>query len=100
MPLWWRQTPARKRRRISDVSHGTDNDFFLYVLALLGSLFLIWVIFEWRAKRRRYEPPGQKLWRCNICGYFYVADGEEKITKCPRCDSFQDDSDKEREAEH
>lgn len=63
-------------------------------MPLLGFLFLIWLVFEWKAKRKRYQPPGTKLWRCDICAHIYIADRDAQLMKCPRCGSLQEGDDR------
>jgi len=90
--------PHRKRaliekKRISHVSSGNSRSFFLYILPLLCLLFLIWLVSELKEKRKRYQPPGKKLWRCSICAHVYIADRDESLTKCPRCGNLQEKND-------
>lgn len=56
---------------------------------LLGLLALgIWIYTELTVWRRHKTLGKQFLWHCIFCGYTYLDESAERISKCPRCASF------------
>ncbi len=64
--------------------------FFFYMSFLLFWIFLIWVYYEYKWKARKYVPPEKKMFRCPICAHIYLDDRDRKVTRCPRCDSYNE----------
>ena len=63
--------------------------------AILGLLALaLWVYADLAARLSHRVLAKQSLWRCVFCGYTYLDEGAEKLSKCPRCDSFNSLDDK------
>ncbi len=68
----------------------------LYVAfaAYLGSILLfivgIWMWIEFNAHSGSLSGTGtaQRKWHCNYCGYMYLGPGEEQLSQCPRCESY------------
>ena len=58
------------------------------MLFLVGIL-AAWIVFEYRSRNKRYEPPERNVVRCPICAHLYVADRDEPVVKCPRCGSLE-----------
>jgi rubrerythrin len=56
------------------------------VLLLTG----IWMWIELRAHGGHLGGLGttQRKWRCDYCGYMYLGTGEEDVSQCPRCHSY------------
>ncbi len=66
----------------------------LYSGLLLGFAAAIWAYTEisaWRAHRTLGK---QYLWRCVFCGFSYLDESAEHISKCPRCESLNSMEDK------
>lgn len=67
----------------------------IFYSALLGIFVLgIWAYTEISVRRSYYVLEKQFLWRCVFCGYTYLDEEAERISKCPRCDSFNSAEDR------
>ncbi|NUM54012.1 MAG: hypothetical protein HUU46_10250 [Candidatus Hydrogenedentes bacterium] len=56
---------------------------------ILGAIGLfIWSYTEISVRRPQQYLGKQFLWRCTFCGYTYLDESDEEISKCPRCESF------------
>jgi len=56
----------------------------LTLFVLLGA----WIIHHYKSRNRRFLPMEQDLNVCEFCHFAYLDTGAKKITKCPRCQSF------------
>ena len=57
--------------------------------AILGAIGLfIWFYTELSVRRPQQFLGKQFLWRCTFCGYTYLDEAGEELSKCPRCESF------------
>ena len=56
------------------------------ILAAIG--LFIWSYTELSVRRPQQYLGKQFLWRCSFCGYTYLDETDEKLSKCPRCESF------------
>ncbi len=62
----------------------------VYSALLAAGALSIWVYTEaasWRTYRRLEK---QYLWRCTYCAYTYLDARMESLSKCPRCNSFNE----------
>jgi hypothetical protein len=67
----------------------------MFYSCLLGVFVLgIWAYTEISVRRSYYVLEKQFLWRCVFCGYTYLDEDAEKISQCPRCDSFNSAEDR------
>lgn len=48
----------------------------------------IWLYTELSIRRPQRHLGEQFLWRCSFCGCTYLDAGARRISKCPRCESF------------
>lgn len=56
---------------------------------ILGTIGLfIWTYTELSVRRPQQYLGKQFLWRCTFCGYTYLDESDEEISKCPRCESY------------
>lgn len=62
------------------------------VLALL--IAFIWLYTEFSVHRTTRTLEKQSLWQCVFCGYTYLDEGAQELSKCPRCASFNSATDK------
>lgn len=60
----------------------------LYSGILLAGAFAIWLYTEVSAQRTAILLERQHLWRCVFCLYTYLDDEAERMSRCPRCGSF------------
>lgn len=69
-------------------------NLYIAILGYMGAIavFLIgiWLWIEFRAQSGNLGGTGavQRKWRCDYCGYMYLGTGEEDVSQCPRCDSY------------
>lgn len=57
--------------------------------AILGLIALsIWIYTEIYVRRTHNVLEKQFLWKCVFCGYVYLDEAAEKLSCCPRCESY------------
>ncbi|GMV95372.1 MAG: hypothetical protein AMXMBFR82_51500 [Candidatus Hydrogenedentota bacterium] len=57
--------------------------------SVLGAMALfIWLYTEITVRRPHRYLGKQYLWRCAFCGYNYLDESDDELSKCPRCESF------------
>ncbi|HOF39937.1 MAG TPA: hypothetical protein PLD73_07670 [Candidatus Hydrogenedentes bacterium] len=61
----------------------------LFVIA--AGIWLYTEISAWRSHRTLGK---QYLWRCIFCGFSYLDEEADTLSKCPRCESLNSASDK------
>ena len=61
------------------------------LMILAGAIWLYTEFSAWRAHRTLGK---QYLWRCTFCGFSYLDESAESISKCPRCESLNSAQDK------
>jgi len=60
----------------------------LVATAVISALALVWL---WVPRAGRQETAAldpRFVWVCGVCTYNYVNTREDKISKCPRCGSY------------
>jgi len=63
--------------------------------AILGVVvFAIWAYTELTVRRSYHVLEKQDLWRSVFCGYVYLDEGAEAVSRCPQCASFNSEDDK------
>lgn len=60
----------------------------LYLALTLAMILSIWAAAHYRSRKRRFMPLEKELIICEFCHFAYLDSGAKKITRCPRCDSF------------
>lgn len=60
----------------------------IYLGSTLAILMGVWVSSHYRQRRRRFLPLEKDLNVCEFCHFAYLDTGAQKLTRCPRCDSF------------
>lgn len=60
----------------------------LYSSALGLTIGGIWLYTELSIRRPQRHLGDQFLWRCTFCGCTYLDEGAQRISQCPRCESF------------
>lgn len=58
--------------------------FGLTLLAILG----VWAYSHYSSRHRVFMPLEKELIVCEFCLYAYLDLGAKKITRCPRCESY------------
>lgn len=53
----------------------------------------IWLHTELSISRPQQRLGKQYLWRCTICGYSYLDEEAAKLSRCPRCHSYNSTED-------
>lgn len=56
------------------------------LLCLLGA----WLFNHYRSKYKQILPSEKELHVCEFCHFAYLDQGAKRITRCPRCQSFND----------
>jgi len=63
--------------------------------AILGIIVVtIWLYTAISVRRSYRVLEKQFLWRCVFCGYIYLDEEAEKLSLCPRCESYNSVEDK------
>lgn len=60
----------------------------LYSVVLGAIGIFIWFYTELAVHRPHQYLGKQFLWRCTYCGYSYLDESGDQLSKCPRCDSY------------
>jgi len=58
----------------------------LFLGVPLGGVIVYW-LFSSRGGEKHIKKEG-KIWECEFCAGVYSTDGEEDISKCPFCGSY------------
>jgi rubrerythrin len=62
---------------------------FIYLVALLATVFGSWLVHEWRRQRRERHAFRHVL-RCTLCGFEFEDQTGELLARCPRCGSLNE----------
>jgi hypothetical protein len=65
-----------------------DTALMLYLAMTLAVILGIWICSHYRRRTRSFLPLEKELVVCEFCLFPYLDEGGKKITRCPRCDSF------------
>ena len=71
-------------------------NFYIAIFAYAGAIMAvcvgIWMWIEFTAHSGRLGGSGtvQRKWRCDYCGYMYLGSGEEDVSQCPHCESYNE----------
>ena len=60
----------------------------LYSAVLGLTISGIWLYTELSIRRPQRHLGEQFLWRCTYCGCTYLDEGAQRVSRCPRCESF------------
>lgn len=60
----------------------------VYLFLFLGNLFVLWYYYNQKNRFESDDLSEKETFRCNICTHVYLKDKNEKVSKCPRCKSF------------
>jgi DNA-directed RNA polymerase subunit RPC12/RpoP len=66
----------------------------VYTIALGAIVLAIWIYTEVVTRQSHRRLGTQFFWRCVFCGYSYLDEDAEEVSRCPRCDSFVAASDR------
>lgn len=64
--------------------------FMLYLLATLFVLLGLWIYQHYQQRHQTILPPEKELHVCEFCHFAYLEEDSKKISRCPRCQSFND----------
>jgi hypothetical protein len=73
-----------------------EVNFYIAILAYVGAICIcilgIWMWIEFSAHSGNLGGLGtvQRKWRCHYCGYMYLGPGDEQLSQCPRCESYNE----------
>jgi len=60
----------------------------LYLALTLIAILGVWLYSHYHSRKRCFMPPEKELIVCEFCLFAFLDTGAKKITKCPRCESF------------
>lgn len=60
----------------------------LYFGVTLLSIMGVWLASHYRSRKRNFMPLEKELVVCEFCLFAYLDIGSKKITRCPRCESY------------
>jgi hypothetical protein len=66
-----------------------------YSALLVLVVFAIWFYTEISTRRSYRVLEKQFLWRCAFCGYIYLDEEAETLSRCPRCRNYSSIEDKQ-----
>lgn len=66
----------------------------LYSIVLGLMVLAIWIYTEVSVWRPIRVLERQHVWRCTFCGYTYLDESGDYLSKCPRCESINSAEDK------
>jgi hypothetical protein len=73
-----------------------EVNLYIAILAYMGAICIfilgIWMWIEFSAHSGNLGGLGavQRKWRCHYCGYMYLGPGDEQLSQCPRCESYNE----------
>lgn len=56
----------------------------IYLVLMLGPVFLAWIVNGWR-RQRRENAIFRHVLRCDLCGFEYRDETTQLLARCPRC---------------
>lgn len=62
----------------------------LYSMILCLLILVVWLYTEFQVRRPQRYLGTQFLWHCTYCSYTYLDEGADRLSKCPRCQSYND----------
>ncbi|MGB3057274.1 MAG: hypothetical protein WBC16_03885 [Candidatus Omnitrophota bacterium] len=69
---------------------------FLYLFFTAVLLLILWSFFSFGTRMKTFGSEEKYIWHCSICAYTYIDSKHENISRCPRCNSYNEKIDKER----
>jgi len=61
---------------------------FLYIFLTAIVILIVWSFFSFGTKLKTFSSEEKHIWRCSICALTYVDSKREVVSKCPRCNSY------------
>lgn len=65
-----------------------NTGFMLYLGATLLLILGIWGYHHYKSRKKTILTSPQELLICEYCHFAYLAESGLKVSKCPRCHSF------------
>lgn len=62
----------------------------LYLAMTLVVLLTVWILSHYKRKKRKIFQIEKELFVCEYCHSTYVDDHAKKVTRCPQCQSFNE----------
>ena len=63
---------------------GLDYLVLIYLVLMLGPIFITWFYNEWR-RQRRERAAFRHVLRCGMCGFEFEDLSNTILPRCPRC---------------
>lgn len=60
----------------------------LYLGMTLAFILGVWIYSHYGSRKRCFMPLEKELITCEFCLFAYLDTGGKKITRCPRCESY------------
>ena len=60
--------------------------FFIYLMAGIGFILLLWVYYDYRDKQFYHSERSKTVFHCIKCGKIYADKMGLKQSQCPRCE--------------
>ncbi len=61
---------------------------FLYLLFSAVFILVVWSFFDFGTKLKTFSSDEKYIWHCSICANTYIDSRHDEISKCPRCNSY------------
>ncbi len=61
----------------------------IYLLIMLGPIFTVWILNEWR-RQRRERAAFRHVMRCTVCAFEFEDRTNTLLPRCPRCGSLNE----------
>jgi len=61
---------------------------FVYTFFSVILVFIIWIIFGYRAMKKVAPKYTEYLWKCSVCAHTYVDSKHIDMSACPLCGSY------------
>jgi rubrerythrin len=62
---------------------------FVYLAGMLGLVFTVWIVSEWRHQHRERRAFRHVL-RCGLCGCEFEDRSADLLPRCPHCGSLNE----------
>lgn len=63
----------------------------LYLCLTLGTLLGVWAYQHYSRRHRKMNMSPKKTYVCEFCHFCYLDNLEQKISKCPQCQSYNEE---------
>ncbi|MDP8299842.1 MAG: hypothetical protein P9L88_08090 [Candidatus Tantalella remota] len=61
---------------------------FVYLLFTAVVVLIVWSFLNFGTRLKTFSSDEKYIWHCSICANTYIDSMHEDISKCPRCNSY------------